>query len=402
MESRYFRVVHPELPLLADTVDELRGMLRLLPGIRQGFYVAMSMIVGRLSTNALHHTTPRPASSEFLASLATLIDLNPDTVNADDIPDVARSLVHLQAYIMIIMAIDMDGASYSPDQVHRRSFWIGLATVLVERLELHRTQDQEKMRNDNLGTQKRRVYVAIVVADWFDAAGKGGPTHFQDHNTQLFLSDQAILGKTFYSLASLSRILSHVIPLISLTSLPQQELTAAEGVLRSTLTMSLSNELHTLHEGILPHFEKHPVLHAAYLHVKIFMLRVLAPFMDCRNLMSPTRDLCKLLNSNGYMRNGWTHQFVALAGHTAMDLCKYSEVNGEAAEALKELCNAIAVRNIMAANDKPVLRSALHKAFTAKLEAVEGVEARPQYVRGEKLDDLSELLRKGYVKVFER
>jgi len=407
-------VVHPVIPLLANTVDELRAMIRLVPGIHEGFYVALSMIVGRLSATSPHPHTPTPGTSKFKVSLNTLINsslLHPTT---DAAGDAAKLLVYLQAYIMVVMAMDMDGALYQHDDVHQRVFWFGLATNMVQRLKLHQTQEQDTNPNDMLAVQKRRAYLAIVVVDCFEAAGIATPLHFQNHDTQLLLSDMAVVGEPFYYLVSISRVLSHLLPLATRT---KPVFGAAEDLYPGLLHNSLAGEFRLVYETLNPHLGKYPVVHAGYLHLQIFIGRVLGLLKKPSDFLSPSRALCHLLDSNQYIRNPWTHHFVALAGHTLMEVAEYPQFKGEAQAAMSELCHAIKDHSIMATYNTHGWKPVLYKALKANLEALEadpvtganlqhlaeaaaGGEGVWEGAEGEKVTDWSKAVHQGYLTAF--
>ena len=406
------------IPLLGDTKGKILEMLQLAPsqGIHDGFFIALAMVMSRLSTTPRHPEAPNLDGTGARAALKALLSAEHQAAITNDSADAGKLIVYLQAYILVVMALEMEGPlAHKGDELLKRSAWLGSAMDMAERLKLHQTQDQDTHPEDMIAVVKRRAYLTIVLLDWFHAASTANHPHFQDRATKVLPSDFAVVGEAFYNLMHLSRFMSH---LVTVAVLPTPIYDAPEDRISNVL---LSGELQAINTNTFqPVLAKYPVVRAAYFHAKVFLARLFLSRHSVADsdLLSPARALCRLLDSDEYTRNPLTHHFVALAVHTQMDLSRFPGSNAVAHDALGELVHAIDVRNILATDNAAGWKPALSKALQAKLEALEAdsaVQANLQHLAeavpggstegegtgGGKVEDWSKVLREGYLSGFK-
>jgi len=377
------------------------------------------MVMSRLSTTPQHPDTPALEGTEALAALRALVSPRRLAAFTDDVADAGKLLVYLQAYVLVVMALDMDGP-HAPeeDDFLERDMWFASAFRMTQRLRLHHTQDQATDPTDLVAVLKRRAYLTIVVVDWLHAASTANPQRFQDNLTKVLPSDVAVVGESFYNLTRLSRAMSHLM-LVAL--LPTPIIGDPESSLSSIITCALTGELQAINNDTMqPILANYPVVRALYLHARIFLGRLLLSRHSVADsdFLSPARALCHLLDSNEYTRNPLTHHFVALAGQTQMELAGFLRSNAVVHGALGELVHAIDVRNILATDNAAGWKPELSKALKAKLgalqadpanranlqhlaEAAAGGSAEGGAAWGVMVLDWSKVLREGYLSAFK-
>lgn len=410
MKHRYFRVLHPTLPLLGNNVGNIRTMLRPVLDMRNGFFVALSMIVGRLSRTPLHPDTP--VGAKATAALSTLFNTN--AVNQMNDDTAAKLLPYLQAYIMIVAALDMNRLSSNQyPGLPSRDLWFDMAKNLAQRLKLH--QDRVTAL-DIISVQRRRAYRTLIILDRFHAVSTATTSSFDDYATLTWPRDPVALGEQFIHISRLSGLLVGVLPLVLH---PTPFLGTSDNIPVMVATRLLTATLSTYEETAAPLLAQYPLLKATYLYTKIYTARALAniPMPERFDLMDLTSELCRHLNSDQYMRNPLTHHFVALAGRTAVDLTMelagYPALKAKAQAAIAELCHAINDRGIMGPDNEHGWKSILYQKLQGTLDRLEADPAQGANLQhmtiiaqiinsGEgkaatRVEDWAEALQEGYV-----
>ena len=192
--TRYFRILHPTLPLLASTPENVRNTISVCSEVTRGaFFGALSMVATR--------------SSAYVDEVENnVLELNAlITPEHSTIPDDAhvQRLVFFQICTMVIIAIDMNGpVSHQPTDIPPRSIWLGLAQGMVQQLKLYQAENpnHKVLHPDSVWAMRRRTYMALVVVDRFYAAGMANPPSFQDYATKLLATDMQIFPRPFYQL----------------------------------------------------------------------------------------------------------------------------------------------------------------------------------------------------------
>lgn len=393
-------LLHPVIPLLGNDAYEILAPVHLTPdqGIRDGFFVALAMVMSCLSATPQHPDTPAWKGPEAVAALNILLGARRQI---SSMGDNHTSMIILQAHLMVVMALDMVSANPdTADELHQRNTWFTAAFLMAERLRLQYTHFQDTNPMDLVAVLKRRAYLTIVVLDSFHSAGTARPLRFQEPVSGLLPSDLALVGESLFHLARLSRALSHVTTAVVL---PKPVSTEAERNFVRLVMEVLVFEFDGLNNSTMqPILAKYPVVRAAFLHLQIFLYRLYFSYHPSTAVNFPvaTFDLCRLLDSDEYPRNPLTQHFVTLASHTQMELYPIYTDTAVVETGLKELVHALDTRNILPTDNGKGWKPELSKALKAKLRAMEADSASGKKVGKAPWVYWGKVVHEGYLSAF--
>ena len=177
---RYYRTIHPTLPLLPENESQLSSALETVPpDLRQAFNSALAT-AAKAATGGAHPADVKNASDQFGA------------VRKSRASGPAADLLRLQTLGLLAVVDDLDGPASS-----KEGTWLGAAVAKANSDHLSRTST---LTDNELAPHLRRVWLCLVVLDRWHAASIGSATLINDDDISIDEKDHKLLGSSFYHL----------------------------------------------------------------------------------------------------------------------------------------------------------------------------------------------------------
>lgn len=199
LSYRYYRTIHPTLPIIVHDKHLLRGFLSSVSApIREAFLQALY--------SAVREATPNPALGNQEGHGVTAVhDLLKDVISSDaSSRSYASNLAYLQTILLTFISIDMSGPSSKT--TFPKIMWLQLASSIAQYLELHSDPlanhgARDTANQNTVELVSRRTWWSLVVLDRWHAASTGGVPQIQEYLIAMESTDTVVLGKSFYFLA---------------------------------------------------------------------------------------------------------------------------------------------------------------------------------------------------------
>ena len=202
-EHRYYRMMHPSMPVLANQPSSMRTMLiQCSQTIRDAFFGALLMIAMRSSASFApidNDDEDHAAAKEALRVIASPEQTHLGTRT------VVETLIFLQVCVLTMIGIDMNGpASSLPLDLPARGIWFGLGLAAAQQLRLFRfpTITDPNPEPDSEYALSRRALWGLIIADCYHAISTGNPTQFKASSTGGRRGDPSVFGTPFYNFVS--------------------------------------------------------------------------------------------------------------------------------------------------------------------------------------------------------
>ena len=190
MKTRYYRLIHPTLPLLPHTTAAIQDNVQKVPaGVCEAFFAALDAAVVAMS---------RPDTKEVMKSATDQLKGIQSVSGYTD--TLLSKLVYLQALILMVVAADNVGPSYKS-----KGTWISLAVDAATAMKLHqpvRPDDPDSYKRGDLG---RRAWLILFILDRWYAVSKDDIPRVPEANCKLVDFDRELMGDTPYHLFRKSR-----------------------------------------------------------------------------------------------------------------------------------------------------------------------------------------------------
>ena len=197
---RYYRIIHPVLPILTHSKLRLRSYLgKVSMTIRDALLEALYAAT-RLSPGA---SVSRPANTVANKTVHDLFNAyQSENVSSHDY---LSNLVFVQASILMVVSLDMSG----PPKLQAlpgpsKDVWFGMAVGMAKSLKLHGTRTLENNATEDVDSPEligRRTWWSLIIVDRWHACGASAPLSFPDSSAQLQPGDSQLLGDSVYHLA---------------------------------------------------------------------------------------------------------------------------------------------------------------------------------------------------------
>lgn len=200
MSRRYYRIVHPTLPLLPHSKARLHSRLKQASAtLRTAFLLATDCAVRSSPTTQLKPRTEARFNTRLVAELISSSqyqDVSTRTFTSD--------LMYIQALILMFLEADNHGpAALRSQNGPPRSEWLGRAIGMANHLKLNVPRFGEPYSDDADADDKlaRRVWWILFILDRWHASSTSNPLLLPDHASLLLSEDQHVLGESIYQLA---------------------------------------------------------------------------------------------------------------------------------------------------------------------------------------------------------
>ncbi|KAI5787810.1 hypothetical protein FPQ18DRAFT_262738 [Pyronema domesticum] len=342
--DQYYTLIHPTFPLLPHSKARLRQRLAAASiTVREALLEALYAAV---RSNPSCPPSSIPANPRRACELCVASQFEAQ----DPRSSTATSLLYLQT--TILMALEAD--NHSPATTRSgtsgmpKAAWVGSAVGLAYAMKLHcnRTVDRythsDPDSDEKLG---RRAWWVLVVLDRWHAISTSSPLFIPDSNVVLLPEDQTLIGLTPWHLVRLSCILGH----LSEAFTTADEIVSAAS-LNPYISRLLRGELERFRESVEVVWGSLSLLHVAYYHVKLLVLRHNSA-SEPRQLLEPALRMATMLDHSSMPITPLNHHFAALALITLVDLGEVEETRLEARRGVGMIDEAIRKRRGLATRE---------------------------------------------------
>ena len=178
---RYYRSIHPTLPLLPENESQLSSNLEAVPAdLRQAFNSALAT-AAKAATSGAYPADVKNASDQYGA------------IRKGATSGPAVDLVSLQTLALLALIDDLDGPASSRD-----GSWLGSAIAKAN--SHHLSKSSATPDNSEIGPLLRRVWLSLVLLDRWHTASICGATLISDDDIHVDESDHILLGSSSYHL----------------------------------------------------------------------------------------------------------------------------------------------------------------------------------------------------------
>lgn len=194
---RYYKDIHPTLPLLPNNKNKLTTHLNSCPpALRDAFLEALYTTVRSFSSsNMLSYQEPQSIRKVASMIAAAQFD-NPS----------ARSMTNniIQLQTMILMAIEAEHNGPAAIRNHgspSQAVWLGSAIGLAYSMKLHVPKQHEVASDGDPDSDEklaRRCWLVLVTLDKFHASSTSSPGLIPDASVVILADDQQFGDNTFH------------------------------------------------------------------------------------------------------------------------------------------------------------------------------------------------------------